>query len=831
MGIRLLRGRLSRASPGAGPARRASAARRASCVAVVLSTAVALLVASPGPAGAQDWGLGNLTATAFNGPYDAPAWDVAVQPDGKQVEAGEYDGDAFVLRYQPSLGRPDDEFGAGGIALLDAGGDERAFGVALQSDGRVVAAGQADGDVALWRLASNGLLDQSFGTAGMLRVDLGTDDDAASSVAILPNGRIVVGGWSGDNVALVRVLTNGALDQSFGTAGKVVTNLGAEERAESVVLTSTGTIVVAGEKGSDSVVLRYSAAGAADPGFGPSGARVIDMGGVDSARDVTVDALDRPVFVGISGQSAYVARMTTGGLLDPTFAGDGSVVTALRGAPAEANGVVTLPDGRIVIAGHSANDASIAAFLTTGVPDPDFVDGNEAWSSVQGSQGAVLYGLAAAPDGTLASAGWEPSSYFPNPLEPLGARYAASGQVATTFGRERIAMERRERAADMVLQPDGSSVSVATIYQGQSDGGDIGVVRHLPGGGLDRSFGDDGTVVVDYGPLADTADVATSVALQPDGKILVAGSAACQTGVVRLLPDGTLDPAFGTGGWARVITDPDYVCRPAEDVVVASDGGVLLAVGLSTGPAVIRLTPGGVVDTSWAAGGTAAVPGAIGLPSSLVIRGNGSMLVAGGSAVGVAQLTQAGAVDASFGNAGVAVIDTGFQAAYVDEIVVRPDGRVLVAGGYYAGRYSFSLAQWTASGAADPSFGGGDGWVTTSFDDLGSSSGGLGARAYALALLPDGRFLAGGEDVIDWAFARYLPDGALDPAFGSGGRISLDVDDAGRPPEALAVRGDEAIVGVATVTPGRFSHLALFGLAPIMPPPTTTTTPTTTSEP
>ncbi|MDP9442245.1 MAG: hypothetical protein M3P34_08735, partial [Actinomycetota bacterium] len=672
-----------------------------------------VVVGTPTAARAAAWDIDWISETPFFGRQDSIAWDVAVQPDGGQIEVGEYGGDAFVLRYDPRLGRTEGFEGAG-IAVLDAGGDERAYGVALQPDGAVVVAGQADGDVALWRLRPDGVSDGEFGTEGMARVDLGTDDDAAHAVAVLLDGRIVVAGWNGSDLALVRFTSVGALDPSFGSGGRVVTDLGSEEWAEAMAVTSTGSVVVAGGKGEDSLVARFSSAGTLDPTFGSGGTFVVDIGDADVARDVTLDAAEQPVLAGVTGASAYVARLTTTGAFDATFAGDGSVETELRGTPAEANGVVALADGRIVIAGRTGNDAAIAAFLPTGLPDPDFSDGNAAWSSVHGASDTVLYGLAVAVDGTLATAGWEPSHYAHRTLQPLAGRYGPSGYVYN-FGREQLDLERYERANDLVLQPDGRSVSVATIGQGGHDAGDIGVARHLPGGELDPSFGGDGRVILDYVPSADAADAAAAVALQPDGKVLVAGWAACHTGVVRLLPDGSPDPSFGTDGWVRLDTDPGGSCRLAEDIAVASDGDVLITVGLASGPVVMRLTPAGSVDTSWAHGGTAEVPDVIGIPSSLVVQGDGSLLVAGDGAIGVARLQPSGDIDASFGVAGVARIDTGLQDVYVDELVVRPDGRILAAGGYYSGDYSFAVAQWNASGAPDAAFGGGDGWVTTDF--------------------------------------------------------------------------------------------------------------------
>ncbi|MGH3371777.1 MAG: hypothetical protein ACRDPR_17430, partial [Nocardioidaceae bacterium] len=351
-------------------------AKRLGRVAAVAVAAAGLVAWVAVPVAAGEWEVDRASLTAFNGPDDALAWDVAVQPDGLQVEAGEYAGNAFVLRFSLPLGRTDDGFEGSGVATLDEGGDEGAYGVALQADGAIVASGYADGDAAVWRLLPDGRRDQTFGVNGFARVDLGTDDDAAASVGVVADGRIVVAGWAGSDLALAALTSAGTTDAAFGAGGKVVRDLGSEEWAEALAVTGTGAVVVAGGKGDDTLVARYTASGSADASFGSAGVRVLDVGGEDAARDVTVDAFDRPVLAGGAGSSAYVARLAPNGLPDLTFAGDGTVVTSLRAAPAEASGVAVLPDGRIVIAGSSADEPVLAAFTSAGLADAGFGDGN-----------------------------------------------------------------------------------------------------------------------------------------------------------------------------------------------------------------------------------------------------------------------------------------------------------------------------------------------------------------------------------------------------------------------------------------------------------------------
>ncbi len=164
---------------------------------------------------------------------------VAIQADGKIVAAG-YSGhgdvmyDFLLARYTTS-GKLDGSFGSGGKVLTDVGVDDYAFSVAVQPDGKIVAAGlstaKGSGDFALVRYTKSGALDASFGSGGKVLTDLGANSyDGASAVAVQADGKIVAAGFSrakgSGDFALVRYTTSGKLDASFGLGGKVLTNLG-----------------------------------------------------------------------------------------------------------------------------------------------------------------------------------------------------------------------------------------------------------------------------------------------------------------------------------------------------------------------------------------------------------------------------------------------------------------------------------------------------------------------------------------------------------------------------------------------------------------------------
>jgi len=211
--------------------------------------------------------------TAFGTSNDV-ATSVAIQSDGKIVAAGySYNGanyDFALVRYNMD-GSLDSTFGTGGKVTTAFGtGDDGAKSVAIQSDGKIVAAGYSDNganyDFALVRYNTDGSLDSTFGTGGKVTTAVGTGTDNAKSVAIQSDGKIVAAGYSynGANFdfALVRYNTDGSLDSTFGTGGKVTTAFGtSNDEAYSVAIQSDGKIVAAGSSNNganyDFALVRY----------------------------------------------------------------------------------------------------------------------------------------------------------------------------------------------------------------------------------------------------------------------------------------------------------------------------------------------------------------------------------------------------------------------------------------------------------------------------------------------------------------------------------------------------------------------------------------------
>jgi uncharacterized delta-60 repeat protein len=333
------------------------------------------------------FGRGGKVRTDFPGLAAVPS-SVVIQPDGKIVVAGgafplfTFLGNFELVRYNPN-GSLDRSFGNGGIVTTTFPEGSYANAVALQSDGKIIAAGtvfvnfipgeSSDTDFALARYNADGTPDATFGNGGQVSTDFNGLEDDAFSVLIQPDGKIVAVGSANDpasfyDFAAVRYLSNGTIDTTFGVAGKVQTDFGDQnfDRARSAALQSDGRIVAAGFAISQNggvqnfAVARYTSNGILDTSFSGDGKTQIDFGNCcQSATKVLLQSDGKIIVVGGSnGESSeddfLLARLSRRGALDATFGVGGEVRTSFGDLNGGANGAALQSDGKIVAVGFQA---------------------------------------------------------------------------------------------------------------------------------------------------------------------------------------------------------------------------------------------------------------------------------------------------------------------------------------------------------------------------------------------------------------------------------------------------------------------------------------------
>lgn len=303
---------------------------------------------------------------------------VAIQTDGKIIAAGNgiisvdegmYDTWVFALTRYNTDGTLDASFGtAGRVITYGSGAEGGPHAVAIQPDGKIVAAGYkrvTSWDFLTARYNTNGTLDASFGSGGLVTTSFGGIADEANDVAIQSDGKIVVAGqnrmgiFQGPlifNFALARYNIDGSLDTSFGAGGKVVTPFGYNFGAEAIAIQSDGKMVAVGTSGIDYTyhtfaLARYDTNGSLDSSFGKGGKVMTPFGSVNGSgvSDVVIQSDGKIIAVGGASDGTNsgvaLARYNPDSSLDTSFGTGGKVITpSLTGAVDAA----IQPDGKII---------------------------------------------------------------------------------------------------------------------------------------------------------------------------------------------------------------------------------------------------------------------------------------------------------------------------------------------------------------------------------------------------------------------------------------------------------------------------------------------------
>jgi uncharacterized delta-60 repeat protein len=483
---------------------------------------------------------------------------------------------------------------------------------------------------------------------------------------------------------------------------------------------------------------------------------------------------------------------------------------------ANANGPVNL--SYTVVDGNGGSLSANQSFAVAAVNDAP---------TISAGGGMVVAAFDAAPawaqsigvqlDGQVLLAGGVYDSQTDN-VDFALVRYTADGSLDASFGVDgRVATGIRsgsEWATDAAIQQDGKIVVTGYGYEANAYDAEIVVVRYNGDGSLDTGFSSDGKLTTDL--AGSYQDIANSIAVQGDGKILVAGERGLGVGntgnfdfaLLRYNPDGSLDAGFGGGGIA--ISDFAGGNDSAQDLVVLDDGKILVAgtadaAGLADF-ALARYNADGSLDTGFSGDGTLTTDIAAGYDygSALAVQADGKILLAGTTRhsdiqFAIARYGADGSLDTGFGGDGM--VTTLLHSAYsasVDGIVVQSDGKILVSGFslYYANPASERvLVRYNPDGSLDTGFGSAGMLVT----DAGSH----------VAVQPDGKILVAGAD--GFALARYSSDGVLDASFGvpayveGGTPVRLDATARAYDPELSAAGGALGLYG----TTGNYAGASL----------------------
>ena len=775
--------------------------------------------------------------------------DMAVQADGRTVVVGAVGHgryprpDVNIMRFNED-GTLDETFGLGGkVATSFFVYGESATAVVIQEDGKILVGGHVEltGQqnkfaFLLMRCNPDGSPDYAFGDEGLVT----TIVEGSSSIYDLfvqPDGKIVAGGISQPeefelrHFGFARFNSDGSLDTSFGNGGKTYVDLpGQYDYLRTLVPYPGGKILAAGEVEGVAAFVRLMPDGTPDADFGSNGQ--LKLTGAHAVNSLVVlpdgKILSSDVYeVWSDGYYFAVRRQLPNGEVDTSFSGDGVAGVKVGTLYANVSDLLVDANQRIVLAGSQrtgkALDTAVGRLNADGTVDSTFGNGGVATESFeQYDDGA--YVAAFGPGGKIVLAGY-----------PVLSRFTAEGDLDLSFGSGgKVETEGILKSSNtihtMALQPDGKILAFGPVDKGECDEcqvHDWGLARFHPDGSLDRTFGNYGILRIDL--IEDSWDYDGAMLLQPDGKILLGGTAASFSGaysnrfvLMRLLPSGAVDPSFGTQG--KVITSFSEGSANLSSLALLPDGKVLAGgtlAKLSTGVpvekpyrpdgsvdidfVVMRYNPDGGVDTGFGTLGKTLVDFAVGSDhlASIAVAPGGQIIAAGetltytrgtpntGVNIALARLLPNGQLDSAFGTGGKVISDYQRNEDYVSAMALDTQGRILVAG--KTGVYSpalyqvvtdFALSRFDAGGELDGTFGQGGILVT----DFGAEYEG----ATNLIVSGDGKITSVGYTSVfttapvyngtaggyatDIALTRHLDDGSIDTSFGTGGKLEMDLE-------------------------------------------------------
>ena len=409
--------------------------RTASALLITLTVVIGLTIvaapagATPGQLDRSFNGIGKNSAFAAG----ATGYAVAIDHMGRILVAGytlTANTNIALARFLPN-GHFDPSFGNGtGRVITDLGGTDYGFDVAIQQNGSIVVAGERDtansSEFAVVRYGIHGVLDKTFSGDGKAFISFGRRYQGANAVAIGGRGNIIVGGFASngtaDEWAMARLLPNGTLDPTFGTGGKVTTDMSAtNEQLEDLLIGPGGTITAAGFAETNLVprfaLAQYLIGGHLDPSFGTGGKTLIDVSaGSDIAYSIARQSDGKFVLAGFASnggrQDWGLARVGPHGRLDPTFGNGGKVITHFTSAYEYAYGVAMQANGKIVVVGRAnapgvvtgAVDFCVARYRVSGLLDSTFGSGGKVFTDFDKGEDTAR-GVAMQSNGRIVVAG------------------------------------------------------------------------------------------------------------------------------------------------------------------------------------------------------------------------------------------------------------------------------------------------------------------------------------------------------------------------------------------------------------------------------------------
>jgi uncharacterized delta-60 repeat protein len=589
---------------------------------------------------------------------------------------------------------------------------------AHQADGKVLLAGTTSaqlgeaGEALLVRVNPNGSIDSSFGDGGRVIAPLGPLHTEFNAVSVDAQGRIMVVGMIDDlpgrRLFVARYQSNGTLDATFGNGGitqptnlLIGTIVAAFGPGGSMVVYTTTT-----DPALPKVLIKILANGSLDPTFGTAGVQLVTNVPFFGYDDAAVQSDGKIWLLARTFGSSVgsVARFLANGARDTSFGATGEVTTPIDTLQA----MVPAGNGAVYIGGFEnlsgSSDAIMARINAAGVPDPTFGNAGVTRISIPDFLNTV-YRLSLDPMGRPLATG-----YLNN--QAVAMRFLTTGQLDTSYGDAGFAKLAFWQALQQEVFPDGSLLAVSREITG--DNQRIQAVRVMAGGLVDAAYGMNG--VLSYGSGA-AAESASQMIVEPDGKIVAAGPSSVPQALMmtRQMPDGALDPTFGVAGVSllknmnpiiaaavRSSTGNYYVLGAlgfTQNIYGIGPNGMLLPT-FGTNGSVVEQLPAGSFWNNWGL--------AIDAQDRIISATATNIFTPQGCRLRLKRLMPTGQQDTSFDTDGWVETDIADRIECQPRgVLVLPDGKILVGMAFRQNPMppQSLLIRYEANGAVDSTFG------------------------------------------------------------------------------------------------------------------------------
>lgn len=682
----------------------------------------------------------------------------------------------------------DPTFGDEGVTIVNTGlSFWHSTGSALElDDGSLLLAGgfgnaYSTGSAGfICKTDADGQLDDLFGDSGCV-VDYTHSalDHVFEVHGVQASGKIIVEfNTQGNPKQVLRLNANGERDDTFGLNGLLDLSVFEDEVFYEAVVLPSDKILLSSRRTDEAensylVTARFSSEGELDLTYGQSGLAEVglgnDFGNPGGILEVYSDGrvLVGGTVFGTERQFVF-ARLFEHGELDETFGGDGIAFIAATNSDDIVQDLDFGRFGAIVATGYasSASDVFVTQLSEDGQLDTEFGTGGFSRHSFSNYRSYLSY-IEVVDDKIVAGgSSWIQSGHS----TPVAIRLLSNGALDPNYGIGGFSESFDGASASSYINPTNGDglLAIGNTPATAINRYYISLVKLEDSGYLDRSFGTDGSVQI--GGITNGRDEVTSLARQSDGKILVTGDrdlpGQIECTVTRFTSAGVLDESFGING---VSSFGPCTNRNWASIVVLADNRFVTAASFHTGPLIARYMSDGTLDPTFGNNGFVQTDTGEFFDIKKILRQpDGKLIIAGdlGNGYALFRLHQDGTPDFDFGNKGLVLtdVDVPFNALYDGDLL--DDNRIVVGGRSSIG--PFTIVAYLPDGSIDSSFGN-EGFATVTFGENQALS--LGS----LTVTNDGSIVISGRYGTAFAFAKLLPDGSLDTAFGSGGKLLVEV--------------------------------------------------------